>query len=365
MLVRFLIVFLVLAGTVFAQTPSFTGFIDGYYSGNFNKPPDRTNALRAFDVNHNEFSLNYAELAIEQTPAPVGFRVDVGVGDAASIVNSFEPSTRTFYEYLQQAYVSGKTGNLTVDFGKFVTPLGAEVIETKDNWNYSRSLLFNWAIPFYHFGVRTTYAVSDKVSLGATVTNGWNNVKDNNSAKTVGLSATLKPGKATWIVNYMFGNETTPGAFGPGPGGDGETRHAIDSTLIYDFNEKVSLMANYDYIRDNSNPLVGAAHLQGFAAYAKFTPTPKVVLVPRYEWFDDPTGSALPQPDPNQTARLPQTAQEFTFTSKFPIHDQMSLFAEYRRDWSDLNSFEGENGFEDSQDTVTFGVVFTFTRAGS
>ncbi len=25
---------------------------------------------------------------------------------------------------------------LQVDFGKFVTPAGAEVIETKDNWNY-------------------------------------------------------------------------------------------------------------------------------------------------------------------------------------------------------------------------------------
>jgi hypothetical protein len=29
-----------------------------------------------------------------------------------------------------------------------VTPLGAEMIETKDNWNYSRSLLFALAIPY-------------------------------------------------------------------------------------------------------------------------------------------------------------------------------------------------------------------------
>jgi hypothetical protein len=28
-----------------------------------------------------------------------------------------------------------------MDFGKFVTSAGAEVIEAKDNWNYSRSLL--------------------------------------------------------------------------------------------------------------------------------------------------------------------------------------------------------------------------------
>jgi len=35
-----------------------------------------------------------------------------------------------------------------MDLGKFVTSAGAEVIEAKDNWNYSRSLLFVNAIPY-------------------------------------------------------------------------------------------------------------------------------------------------------------------------------------------------------------------------
>ena len=42
------------------------------------------------------------------------------------------------------------------DVGKFVTPIGAEVIESQDNWNYTRSILFGYAIPFYHVGVRAT-----------------------------------------------------------------------------------------------------------------------------------------------------------------------------------------------------------------
>jgi len=29
---------------------------------------------------------------------------------------------------------------------------GAEVIESKDNWNYSRSLLLAWAITYFHCG---------------------------------------------------------------------------------------------------------------------------------------------------------------------------------------------------------------------
>jgi len=35
-------------------------------------------------------------------------------------------------------------------------PAGAEVIESNANWNYSRSLLFSWAIPYYHMGFRAT-----------------------------------------------------------------------------------------------------------------------------------------------------------------------------------------------------------------
>jgi hypothetical protein len=358
MVKRFLIVFLLLGGTAFSQT-TFTGTIDGYYAGSLNKPPSRTIGLRAFDFNHNEFSFSYAELAIEQAPMPIGFRVDIGAGDTASVVNSFEPSPTTFYEYLQQAYISANHGGLTFDFGKFVTPIGTEVIETKDNWNYSRSLLFTWPIPFYHFGARVNYAVNDKFTIGGTLTNGWNNVKDNNGAKTVGVSATVKPGGGlTWIGNYMVGNETTPGVFGPGS--TGEMRHTFDTTAIYDFNEMVSAMGNYVYVRDNSN---GDAHVQGIAAYAKFAVTDKVQIIPRYEWFDDPQGAILPG-TAGPGSFTPQTMQEFTLTAKFPVHDQLTFFGEYRRDWSDATVFEGETGLfdEESQNVVTFGLVFNIRR---
>ena len=52
--------------------------------------------------------------------------------------------------YLSYQAPVGK--GLEIDFGKFVTALGFEVIKTKDDLNYSRSLLFTMAIPFYHMG---------------------------------------------------------------------------------------------------------------------------------------------------------------------------------------------------------------------
>ena len=66
-------------------------------------------------------------------------------------VNVNSGGSPTFLQYLKEVYASvlapvGK--GLEIDAGKFVTPMGAEVIESDANWNYSRSLLFNYAIPF-------------------------------------------------------------------------------------------------------------------------------------------------------------------------------------------------------------------------
>ena len=64
-------------------------------------------------------------------------------------------------------------GNLTLDFGKFVTTAGAEVIEANKNWLYSRSFLFG-IIPFVHTGLRANLKVSDMLTLqGSVVTTGW------------------------------------------------------------------------------------------------------------------------------------------------------------------------------------------------
>src|SRR5438876_3208694 len=102
----------------FANT-EFTGFVDTYYSYNFNKPTvqclttttvvPQYNCLHNFDVAHNSFSLNLAEFAMEKKPAMdsrAGFRVDFDYGATASWVAAFEPGTSTVYQHIQQAYVS-------------------------------------------------------------------------------------------------------------------------------------------------------------------------------------------------------------------------------------------------------------------
>ena len=84
---------------------------DGYYGFNFNSPIGRTNLLRAYDVSSNSFSLNQADLVIENAADAsqgrhFGARVDLQFGQATqtlqgSAVNEPRPD---IYRNIFQAY---------------------------------------------------------------------------------------------------------------------------------------------------------------------------------------------------------------------------------------------------------------------
>lgn len=336
----------------FFRNTEVSGFVDVYYGYNFNKPGGDAQ-LRNFDTKHNSFSLNLAEIALEKkvsADSRLGYRVDLNFGPATEFVHASEPGGSEVFKHTQQAYLSalapaGK--GLQIDVGKFVTQHGAEVIETKDNWNYSRSLLFTLAIPYYHFGVRATYPFSDKFSLSGYLVNGWNNSVDNNTGKTFGIQAVIKPtSKLTLVQNYMGGPEQA--------GNNDDWRHLWDTTLTVDATSTLSLMANYDYGFDR----VGGAkvHWQGLAAYARFHPNKWFALAPRFEWYDDHDGF---------TTGVRQTVKEFTMTSEHKINGGLLTRLEYRRDFSDRDFFlRPVNRLVQAQSTVTFGLVYAFSSKG-
>ena len=325
-----------------------TGFVDTYYGYNFNDPPGDTQ-LRNFDTKHNQLSLNMIEVALEQKPSPdsrLGFRTDLNFGPATDMVHAFEPGGADVFKAFEQAYVSalaplGK--GLQVDFGKFVTQHGAEVIEAKDNWNYSRSLLFALAIPYYHVGVRATYPLSDKLSVAGYFVNGWNSGVDNNGGKTFGLQATVKPtSKLTLIQNVMTGPEQLDD--------DASNRFLSDTTAILNVTSALSLMANYDYGRDT---VAGQeVRWQGIAGYLRYQLTDTWAVSPRFEYLKDSDGFMT---------GTSQTLKELTLTTEHKFGGALLTRLEYRRDFSDTPFFlESGGAAKKSQDTFTIGLVYAF-----
>jgi hypothetical protein len=333
----------------FKQT-EVSGFVDVYLGYNFNTPSTRQAQVRNFDIQHDSFSLNLAELSLEKKPTAdsrAGFRVDLDYGPAATVVSAAEPGgTQTFQNILQAyaSYLAPLGQGLQFDVGKFVTPIGNEVIKTRDNWNYSRSLLFTLAEPYYHAGVRVSYSVNDHFSLSGLLVNGWNNVVDNNSGKTVGVQATLKPSAALTIVqSYMGGPEQA--------NDNADWRHLVDTVITYTATPTVSLAMNYDYGRDRvaGSPVTW----QGVAGYLRYQPKPWFAITPRVEYYGDPNGF---------TTGVTQKLKETTLTMEFKHKDGVLLRAEYRRDMSDKPFFlKDVSSLVTHQDTLTVGIVYAFS----
>jgi hypothetical protein len=331
----------------------FSGLVDAYYSLNFNHPASKNNVIRNFDVKANQFSLNFAKLRMEHAADPVGFVFELAAGRAMDVFHATDPAGSEVYKHILQAYVSVKPPGwkgFQVDVGKFVTSAGAEVTETHLNWNYSRSLLYANG-PYYHMGIRTAMPVNGHVTLGAQLLNGWNNVEDNNSAKTVGLTTAITTSKFNWFNNYYVGNEKTDTFGGVKVNAPG-VRHFYDTVLNFNPNGKVSGLLNFDYGIDK-NPLTGDAKFYGTSVAAKFAANDHFYISPRYDWYKDQNGFI--------TATA-QTIQEFTLTGDIRMKEGFALKLEYRRDWSNEPFFDRGNGLANakSQNTLLAGFMVFF-----
>jgi hypothetical protein len=206
------------------QTPWYqkieaNGFASASFTYNFNRPFSRENQLRVFDFDDNTFKIDVAELVLQEPaskPGEAGFRVDATAGASVPRVAAGsglfrDPEGRSQDFDLHQAFVSyvAPIGRgLKLDGGKFITPVGYEVIEGYDGFNdhATHSFLFGYAIPFTHTGLRASYAFSDKTSLLLMLVNGWDAVKDNNRAKSFGAQLGLTPAAGvTLSVGYIGG----------------------------------------------------------------------------------------------------------------------------------------------------------------
>jgi hypothetical protein len=328
----------------------FSGLIDGYYTFNGNHPTNADgtpgmNQLYNFNVQANQLSLSMAKLTLSHDADPVGFRMDFGFGKTFDLIHGSEPGGCSgFLCNLEQAYVSVKSKKgFEADFGQFVTSAGAEVIEAKDNWNYSRSILFAWAIPYYHFGLRTTLPVGSHFTGGIQVVNGWNNVEDNNSGKTLGFIGNFTSSKISWNNNYYTGPENA--------GTNKGWRNLYDTVVLLTPSNKFNAYVNFDY-GQNNNPDKTSASWKGIAGAAKFQLNDTFAITPRLEWFSDTDGFST------GTA---QDLKEFTITAEAKASQGILARLEYRYDWSDKNFFQsGVDGLADHSNTLSLGIIAFF-----
>lgn len=346
---------LIIAGSSFCQTKdttgnplSITGMVDVNFNKNFNNPASHINDYRNFDVYENQFNLSLAKITLQKTASPVGFRVDLGFGQTMDLVNSDASlggvkSLRN----VEDAYLSAvlPVGNgITINAGKLVTHMGGEVIEAVNNINYSRSILFAYAIPYYHVGISANYPFSDKFNASLYIYNGWNNVIENNTDKTIGAEISWSPSSSfTFIENYIGGPEETAST---------KKRHVFDTIINYQATDALFITLNADYGQESLAPS-GLAVWKGAALTGKYQLSDVSAIGARVEDYYDQNGF---------TTGTLQQLSEFTLTYELKFTGSLTTRIEFRRDMSDKNTFEDNSGTltNNNQNSLLVGSIYTF-----
>ncbi len=316
---------------------------DGYGDLNFNHPSSGYNNLYNFDDKANQLKVNFAKISLEKASGMFGFRFDAGVGRTLDVISAADDGPEGM-KYLEQAYGEFRPAHahgIQIDFGKFVTSAGAEVIESNSNWNYSRSILFAWAIPYYHFGVRATIPINKTFSAGVQLVNGWNSVGDNNGIKTLGLVGVVTAKKAVWTTTLYTGPQRE-GLFTA-------HRNLIDSVVVLTPNDKSSYYVNVDY-GDDRQPGGIRQKWAGVAGAARFQLNKVFAFAPRAEIYTDFDGF---------NTGVAQSVKEVTLTGEAKLHEGLLARLEYRHDNSDKPYFDRGAGYmvSNNQNTLTLGLI--------
>lgn len=259
----------------------------GYVAASYLHSDGYPSNIHQFDVEHDSFRLDQAGFTVAYQPKQgVGGLIDLMAGDDARIVHLAEDGHDESFE-LRQAYIQYATGPLTVIAGKFVTLAGAEVINTAQDANVSRSLLFTWAEPLTHTGIRATLALSDSLSLTAGVNNGWNTTSTSYGSKTGEAGIAWTPGKT-----FSLAAQAYVGKFGgTSPGLDG-VRSLVDVVATYNATSALTLIVNADWDRQSEagGPGTPSASWYGVAGYANYALDDRWRLSLRAEYLDDRDG---------------------------------------------------------------------------
>ena len=344
-----------------AQTPArwydelaVNGFLSITYDYNFNRPGSGTNQFRTFDLYHDTFMLDVFTLTLQKAvakPDEVGFRVDLSAGGTIPKVEAAYGLQQGKDVDLKQAFVSyvAPVGTgLRFDAGKFLTHFSYEYVESWDtpNDNVTHSFSFGYGEPITHTGLKATYSLGEQVTAMVMLANGWDDVKDNNTSKTVGGQVAWTPAKtATVAFNFVTGPERS--------NVNGDPRSVVEVTAQWRISPLTVLGLDGVYGWERGAVVEGdTATWGGVAAYARLGVTDRFAVCLRGEVFADPEGART---------GVAQRLKELTVTPELKLSSHLMLRGDLRIDWSDVESFEKKDGKSSrTQPTVILNAAYSF-----
>lgn len=290
----------ILCTSLLAQTDStanFTvsGYVEAYYSYDFNQPVTNDRPSFVYSHNrHNEFNVNLGFIKAAYTSERVRGNLAFMAGTYANANLAAEPATlRNIFEANVGVKLS-KTKNVWLDAGVFASHIGFESAISKDCWTITRSLMAD-NTPYYETGAKIGYTSDNgKWFLSGLVLNGWQQMRraDGNTRLAAGTQITFKPtGKVTLNSSTYVGSC---------PDNTNRTRFFHNLYGIFQVTAKLGLIADFDYGVDQRQ--TGSSTYDDWTSWAailKYQLSPKVGVAGRIENYTDKQGLVISTTTPN------------------------------------------------------------------
>ncbi|WP_345211546.1 porin [Mucilaginibacter gynuensis] len=264
-----------------------SGYLETYYSYDFNKPANNTRPGFIYSHNrHNEFNLNLGFIKANYDNGSVRANIAVMAGTYANANYTAEPGVLKNIFEANAGIKLSKTANLWLDAGIFSSHIGFESAISKDCWVLTRNISSE-NTPYYESGAKLTYVTTDgKFTITGLYLNGWQRInrQDGNSTPAGGLQLTLKPtDKITLNYSNYLGTE----------GADSVRARRFYNNFygIFQLTKKLGLTLGFDYgIQQKEKGSDSYNKVISPVAIAQYKFADKWAVAGRFEYYRDNNG---------------------------------------------------------------------------
>ncbi|HUL02249.1 MAG TPA: outer membrane beta-barrel protein [Gemmatimonadales bacterium] len=340
-----------------------SGFVVASYMYSSKTVDSTTNLVvgRLFDRYSNAFMVNAARLTLDRafvaSKLDAGAHVDLTFGQDAEVIHSTGPFALGPNGDIQQAYfvlnMPTKNGKgVQIKFGKMVTLMGLEVIDTPLQPNFSEGNLFNFVENFTATGIELDFKPSNVVDVELRIDNGWDRVVVNDGQKSFMGRIGFASGNTSLGLLGYWGNmeaETSDAA-----------RMGAEALLNQKFG-KSSFWVQADWGTEKANAALPDptqdAKWWGVSGWLATDASPALNVALRADYVDDTNGfrtsGVLGFPASDGSA---QKIWSLTGTLNIKAFKGALVRPEVRYDHSNLMVFDGET----SQVSAGISAVYLF-----
>jgi hypothetical protein len=264
-----------------------SGYIETYYSYDFNKPVSNNRPSFIYSHNrNNEVNLNLGFIKANYDGGKIRANLALMAGTYTNANLAAEPGVLKNIFEANAGIKLSENANLWADAGVFASHIGFESAISKDCWVLTRNIASD-NTPYYESGAKITYGTTDgQFTASLLYLNGWQRIyrQEGNSKPAGGLQITYKPnGKITLNYSNYIGTE--------GINAVRLNRIYHNFYAIAQLSEQFGLTAGFDYATQQKVKGQSAKNkIISPVLIAQFKLNPKLNLAGRAEYYDDKDG---------------------------------------------------------------------------